>query len=111
MPRASSATLPVLISGLLLAAPGHVWADADHDRAREALQAGRILPLERIVESAKQRFGGDVLDVELEDEAAGFRYDLKLIAADGRILKLEYDAATGELLRAKGRDRNREGRR
>ncbi len=111
MRRSSSALLAVLLSGLFLAMPNHAWADADHDRAREALQAGRILPLERIVESAKREFGGEVLDVDLEDEDAGFRYELKLIAADGRILKLEYDAVSGELLRAKGRHRNHDGRR
>lgn len=111
MRRSLSAALYVLLSGLLLTTPGQVRADADHDRAREALQAGRILPLERIVESAKREFGGEVLDVELEDEDAGFRYELKLIAADGRVLKLEYDAASGELLRAKGRHRNHDGQR
>ncbi|KAA0571059.1 hypothetical protein FZ983_33690 [Azospirillum sp. B21] len=103
--------LPILVCGLLFAGSAGALAGDDHDRAREALQAGRILPLERIVESAKARFGGEILDVDLEDENAGFRYELKLIAADGRILKLEYDAATGELLRAKGRERRRGERR
>ncbi|MBP2229449.1 putative membrane protein YkoI [Azospirillum agricola] len=103
-----------LLSGLLLAAALLAGAPAragdDHDRAREALRDGRILPLERIAALAKQRFGGDILDVELEDEDDGFRYELKLIAGDGRIMKLEYDAATGELLRAKARDRKPERR-
>ncbi|AWB07952.1 hypothetical protein A6A40_23200 (plasmid) [Azospirillum humicireducens] len=103
--------LPILAGGLLFAGMAGASAGDDHDRAREALQAGRILPLERIVESAKARFGGEILDVELEDENAGFHYELKLIAGDGRILKLEYDAATGELLRAKGRDRRHGERR
>lgn len=97
--------LPIL---LFAAGPGiHAGAHAgdDHERARSALREGRILPLERIVESARQRFGGDVLDVDLEDEEDGFRYELKLIAPDGRILKLDYDAATGELLRTRGRHR------
>ncbi|SMH37031.1 PepSY domain-containing protein [Azospirillum agricola] len=105
---------PSLLSGLLLAAAllagASAWAGDDHDRAREALRDGRILPLERIAALAKQRFGGDILDVELEDEDDGFRYELKLIAGDGRIMKLEYDAATGELLRAKTRDRKPERR-
>jgi uncharacterized membrane protein YkoI len=100
----------LLVSLLLFGALNGASAGEDHDRARDALQAGRILPLERIVESAKQQFGGDVLDVELEEEEAGFHYELKVMAADGRILKLKYDAATGELLRAKGRHRNHEGR-
>lgn len=103
--------LPILLCALLVVeAPGAAAGD-DHNRARDAVQAGRILPLERILESARARFGGDVLDVELEDEDAGFRYEIKLIVADGRILKLEYDAATGELLHARGRDRRHGERR
>nr|WP_295827570.1 PepSY domain-containing protein [uncultured Azospirillum sp.] len=96
----------LLLPILLFAAGPEARADDDHERARSALRDGRILPLERIVESARQRFGGDVLDVDLEDEEDGFRYELKLIAPDGRILKLDYDAATGELLRTRGRHRS-----
>lgn len=101
----------LLLVALLLAAGSGAQAGDDHERARAALREGRILPLERIVESAKQRFGGEVLDVDLEDEEDGFRYELKLIAADGRILKLDYDAATGDLLRTRGRHRQQGGER
>lgn len=100
----------LLLVALLLAAGPAAWAGDDHERARAALREGRILPLERIVESARQRFGGEVLDVDLEDEDDGFQYELKLIAADGRIMKLDYDAATGELLRIKTGRRHGEGR-
>lgn len=101
----------LLLVALLLAAGPAAQAGDDHERARAALREGRILPLERIVESAKQRFGGEVLDVDLEDEEDGFQYELKLIAPDGRILKLDYDAATGELLRSRGRHQSHGGRR
>lgn len=104
----------ILLAALLLvaAAPSPASAETDdHSRAREALRAGRILPLEQIVAKAKADFGGEVLDVELEDERAGLRYELKLMAADGRILKLEYDAATGALVHVKGRKRHNEEQR
>lgn len=101
----------LLLPILLFAAETGARAGDDHERARAALREGRILPLERIVESARQRFGGEVLDVDLEDEEDGFRYELKLIAPDGRILKLDYDAATGELLRTRGRHRSHGGER
>ncbi|HEY0837775.1 MAG TPA: PepSY domain-containing protein [Azospirillum sp.] len=105
MPPRSSvlAVLAVLTVGCLVAPLGGAWADDDHDRALEALKAGRVLPLERMVEQAKGQFGGEVLDVELEEKAGRFVYELKLMAADGRIMKLYYDAGTGELLRARGR--------
>lgn len=82
---------------------GAARADDDHDRARAALREGRILPLETIVAKAGADFPGDILDVELDEEDDGIVYEIKTITADGRILKLEYDAATGELLKVKGR--------
>ncbi|BAI73812.1 hypothetical protein AZL_a02810 (plasmid) [Azospirillum sp. B510] len=101
----------LLLPVLLATAGPAARADDDHERARAALREGRILPLERIVESARQRFGGKVLDVDLEgeEEDGGFHYELKLITADGRIMKLDYDAATGELLRIRDRHRKRDG--
>ncbi len=89
----------VFLLGLALPAA----ADDDAARALEELRAGRILPVETIVAAARQQFGGDLLDVELEDEDEGFVYEIKLLAPDGRILKLEYDAATGALLHRRGR--------
>lgn len=91
------------------------WADSDHDRARQAVADGRILPLSAIAERAIATFGGTVLDVEYEDDDDDHRegrrrdktqrYEVKLLTADGRILKLDYDAATGALIRQRGRDR------
>lgn len=82
----------------------------DHDRAREALLAGRVLPLEDIVAKVKHDFPGSILDVEFEDEHGRLIYEIKTITTDGRVLKLKYDATTGLLLEAKGRKRGRNGR-
>lgn len=91
---------------LLLAGSARADRHDDHERAREAVAAGRILPLDAIVERARTELDGDILDVELEDEDDGrFVYEIKILAPGGRIVKLEYDAATGVLLRSKGRRR------
>ncbi len=104
-PWLAALALMALVSGLHPAA-----ADGDdHSRARAAVRDGRALPLERIVAQAKEQFGGEVLDVELEEERNGLRYELKLMAADGRILKVEYDAATGALVHVKGRRHHPDG--
>lgn len=98
-------TAAALCGVLLLASPASA-DERDHERAREAVASGRILPLEAIVERARAEVGGDILDVELEDEHDGrFVYEIKVLAPGGRIVKLEYDAATGDLLRSKGRRR------
>lgn len=91
---------------LLLAGPALAGRQEDHERAREALAAGRILPLDSIVARARTEVQGDILDVELEDEDDGrFVYEIKMLAPEGRIEKLEYDASTGVLLRSKLRRR------
>lgn len=87
----------------LLVAGGTARADDDHDRALEALREGRVLPVESIMAAARRDFGGEILDLELEDEDEGFVYEIKLMAADGRIMKVEYDASTGHLLRVRQR--------
>ena len=50
---------------------------------------------------------GQVLDVELEDEDGRLVYEVKLLQAGGRLVKLELDAASGELLKRRVRDRDR----
>jgi uncharacterized membrane protein YkoI len=104
--------------------PTRVTADDDVRRAREAVAAGRILPLATIVERALADYGGSVLDLKFEDddkddddhhhdkkrsgegkEQRNGRYEMKLLTADGRILKLDYDAVSGDLLRERGHRR------
>jgi len=99
-------TVAALCGVLLLAAPVRASDHDDHDRAREALTSGRVLPLETIVERVRADVGGDILDVELEDGRDGrLVYEIKVLSQGGRIVKLVYDAATGELLRSRGRRR------
>ncbi|MDR6773754.1 PepSY domain-containing protein [Azospirillum sp. BE72] len=98
-------TAAALCGVLFLSSPASA-DERDHERAREAVALGRILPLEAIVERVRAEVSGDILDVELEDEHDGrLVYEIKVLAPGGRILKLEYDAATGDLLRSKGRRR------
>ncbi len=99
-----------LLSLVLLTAAFPAGADdGDHERAREALRSGRALPLEVILARVQADFPGDILDVEFEDDDGRIVYEIKTITAEGRVLKLEYDAATGDLLRVRGRNGKGEG--
>lgn len=74
------------------------------ERARRAVESGRIKPLADIVAHAEREFDARVLDVEFE---AGHRddefiYEVKLLARDGRIVVAIYDAATGQLIKTRG---------
>ncbi len=89
----------------LMAAPA--LADGDHDRARAAVQAGQVLPLRTVLQMLERGYPGQVLEVELELEPDHGRwvYEVKLLQAGGRLVKLELDARTGELLKQRVRDR------
>jgi|JI8StandDraft_2_1071088.scaffolds.fasta_scaffold21928_4 hypothetical protein len=79
-------------------------ADDDHDRAREALRAGQVLPLHVVLERLQPDHPGRVLDVELERDRAGrWVYEIRLLQTGGRRVKLDVDAATGKVLQRRER--------
>lgn len=86
-----------------------VWhpatADEDHERVRRAVEAGQILPLKDILAKAESAYPGQMVEAELEAKDGTMVYEIKLLTTDGRVMKLLYDARTGELLKAKGRER------
>ena len=76
---------------------------SDHDRARRAVEEGRILPLKDILARAQGAYPGQVIEAELEDEGGMVVYEIKILTQDGRVMKLSYNAATGELLKTRAR--------
>ncbi|MGC2857552.1 PepSY domain-containing protein [Novispirillum sp. DQ9] len=70
--------------------------DDDHDRALEALRRGEVLSLRAILDRAAADQPGDLIEAELEHEHGRPLYELKLLTPEGRVLKLKYDARTGE---------------
>lgn len=88
----------------------------DHDRARQALLDGSVLPLADILAKVQRQYPGQVLEVELEPgrKRAGndWIYEIKILSADGRLSKLRVNAQTAEILLARSRqvERMREQR-
>jgi uncharacterized membrane protein YkoI len=70
----------------------------DHERAREAVVAGQILPLRTVLERLEREHAGQVLEVELESEGPRWIYEVKLLQPGGQLLRLEIDASTGEVI-------------
>lgn len=86
---------------------GCVWpaiADDDHERARELLREGRILPLSEVVAGVLAKVPGELLEVEFENEEGVHVYELKLLRPDGRVQEVEADAATGKILKIEDDD-------
>ena len=96
----------LLLAGLL-AAPLAQASDKDHERARQAVQAGQVMPLPALLDKLALTHPGQVLEVELERERKEgvevWVYEIKLLQPDGQLIKLELDAKTAEVLRSKMR--------
>lgn len=96
-----------MLTALLIVAPA--WADEDeddHDRARRAFEKGEILPLMDILKKAEEAYGGQLIEAEFDDEDGRMVYELVILNAKSRVLKLYYDARSGELLKMKERGKN-----
>lgn len=115
-----SLCLLILLAGnALLAAPA-LADELDHEQARSALQQGHILPLQQVLDSVTRAYPGQVMKIELERQEAQLRlaplagqpraaapeylYEIRLLQADGRLLKLKVDAATGRVVEVKRKE-------
>lgn len=110
-----SRPVPTLRAAVLalavLASAGAVARDrGDHERAREAVVAGQILPLRTVLERLERDHAGQVLEIELESQDSRWVYEVKLLQPGGQLLRLDVDAASGEVIgrRVRGHHRPRE---
>lgn len=71
----------------------------DHDRARHALEEGRVRPLLEILQKVRHRLGGEVIGIEFEQDDGRFVYELKIITPQGRLREVHVDAMSGEILK------------
>lgn len=97
--RAALAAAPIVL--LLCAWPSQA-DDHDHDRARQALEAGEVLPLRTILARVERDYPGQIMEVELEREGARWLYEIKLLRPGGALVKLKIDARSGAPLGIKG---------
>lgn len=90
---------------LLLTLLSPVFADDadDHDQARQALEAGEILPLKTVLEKVSAETPGSVLEVELDREHGRWVYEIKLLRQGGSVIKLWVDASDGTVIDYRGR--------
>jgi hypothetical protein len=96
--RRSILSLLAAVLALVLTSP-LAFADNDHDRARAAVQAGKVLPLKTLLERLEREHPGQVLELELEHDDGRWIYEIKLIEPGGRLIKLKLDAASGDVVR------------
>lgn len=107
-----------VLGGLLactLLFSAHAYADSDdHERARQLLAEGKIMPLRTVLEKVEKEFGGQVVKIEFEHEddhddddddkgKSRWLYEIKLVQDSGQMLKLVIDAENGSILKKKGK--------
>lgn len=70
----------------------------DYEIAREAVARGEILPLATVINKVQKAHPGRVIEVELELGVDGVEYELEIATTDGRILDIDVNAVTGEIV-------------
>jgi uncharacterized membrane protein YkoI len=103
-----AAVLTAMLLSTLAVSGARASDKADHEQARAAVQAGEVLPLPTLLQKLQRTHPGQVLELELERDDGRWLYEVKLLQANGRLLKLELDASTGQVLKVK-REKVRSG--
>lgn len=70
----------------------------DYEMARDAVSRGEFLPLEEILAIVSRDHPGQIIEIELEFEDGVWEYEVELVTPDGRLIEIDLDAATGEIL-------------
>ncbi|MBI5137953.1 MAG: PepSY domain-containing protein [Nitrospirae bacterium] len=99
----------ILLAAALCWAPPALADEApmeDHERAKALLDAGEILPLERVLGMAMRLHPGQPLEVKLTREAEhpGYIYEIQMLDDNGQVWELELDAATGDVVHTQRED-------
>lgn len=94
MPVPIAAQMLLLALSLDTASAVDPMVERQQAEVREAVRAGRFVPLEQVLADAMRRYPGKLVEVELEDDD---EYEIEILGADGVVMELEYDAVTGKL--------------
>lgn len=93
-----------IVGGLACAASLAVAGERPRvEEVRQLRDAGKILPAEEILVRSRKVQPGQVVGLKLEREGGRLIYEVKLIDNANRFHQLEFDAATGALLRHWGK--------
>ncbi len=89
---------------LLLATSSAVPVEPSGTSLREAVERNEIVPLKSIMKWIEENYRGQVVEVELENEAGEFGYEIDLLTPEGSKIEFQFDASTGSLRSVTGKD-------
>ncbi|MBX6322685.1 MAG: PepSY domain-containing protein [Rhodospirillaceae bacterium] len=91
-------TVALALALAMLAPPQAGRAQSDQQRALDAVEAGRALPLKQILPGLRRDFPGQILDAQLYERDGRWLYRIKLLGADGKVQAFTVDARTGAVM-------------
>ncbi len=90
----------VAVVGLLsVPALAHGGDEIDYKVARELRKAGKIVAVEALLEDARRRRTGTLLEIELEREDGRYLYEIEILDDEGVVFEYYYDAQTGQFIK------------
>ena len=89
---------------LLLCATSTPSVEQGGRSLREAVERNEIVALKSIMNWIEENYRGQVVEVELENEAGDFRYEIDLLTPEGSKIEFVFDARSGELRTVTGKD-------
>jgi len=87
-----------LLTSILITCTSIAIAGDDHDEAKQLLDKGDILPLEKILEKVRSIQPGKILEVELEKDHGQLIYEIEILTKDGSVFEIKINARTAKLL-------------
>ena len=96
MEKLTLLTLALLIAPV--SAGGRAQIPPDFELARDAVERGEILPLAEVLSRLQESHPGRVIEVELEYSQDILVYEVELVTGDGRLIEVDMNAATGEIV-------------
>lgn len=74
---------------------GDFQGAVDQDGARAAVQRGDAAPFEQILKQARPKIEGEIVGQLLEQHRGAWLYEFRVVARDGHIQYLHFDARSG----------------
>jgi uncharacterized membrane protein YkoI len=94
----------IAVVAIVLALGGPAAAASDHDAARDAVEAGRAMPLSTIVSNVSRRYPGRLLDADMGTGRGGaVIYRLQWLTSEGNVLRITVNGRNGQILDVKGK--------
>jgi hypothetical protein len=81
-----------------LADKGGHGHDDDRSRVAKAREHAEIMPIEKLLALLGEKIGGEIVEIEIDDEHGRVVYEIYYLDAAGRRHEIKIDAASGAIL-------------